>query len=36
MPGFKGDYHGRTEVLTFLGKAFAETGMELHSELFAR
>src|SRR5690349_3433386 len=36
MPGFEGDYHGRAEVLTFLGKAFEETGMELHSELFAR
>jgi len=31
MPGFEGDYHGRAEVLTFLGRAFAETGMEVHS-----
>jgi ketosteroid isomerase-like protein len=30
MPGFEGDYHGRDEVLAFLGRMFAETGMELN------
>jgi ketosteroid isomerase-like protein len=31
LPGFEGDYHGRAEVLAFFGRAFEETGMELHS-----
>jgi ketosteroid isomerase-like protein len=31
MPGFEGDYHGPSEVLSFLGRVFEETGMELHS-----
>ena len=30
MPGFEGDYHGRREVLAFLGRVFEETGMSLH------
>jgi uncharacterized protein len=29
MPGYEGDYHGRDGVLAFLGRMFAETGMEL-------
>ena len=31
MPGFEGDYHGRGEVVAFLGRVFEETSMELHS-----
>jgi predicted SnoaL-like aldol condensation-catalyzing enzyme len=30
MPGFEGDYHGRDEALTLLGRIFEETGMELN------
>ena len=29
MPGFEGDYHGRDGVLAFLGRMFAETGIEV-------
>jgi predicted SnoaL-like aldol condensation-catalyzing enzyme len=29
MPGFEGDYHGREGVLTFFGRMFAETGIEV-------
>jgi predicted SnoaL-like aldol condensation-catalyzing enzyme len=29
MPGFAGDYHGRDGVLAFLGRMFAETGIEV-------
>ena len=30
MPGFEGTYRGCDETLAFLGRVFAETGMELH------
>ena len=29
MPGFEGDYQGRDGVLAFLGRMFAETGIEV-------
>jgi ketosteroid isomerase-like protein len=29
MPGYEGDYHGRDGVLAFLGRMFAETGIEV-------
>ena len=29
MPGFEGDYDGRAGVLAFLGRMFAETGIEV-------
>ena len=29
MPGFEGDYDGRDGVLAFLGRMFAETGIEV-------
>jgi ketosteroid isomerase-like protein len=29
MPGYEGDYDGRDGVLAFLGRMFAETGMEV-------
>ena len=29
MPGFEGTYHGRDEAMALLGRAFAETGMEV-------
>jgi ketosteroid isomerase-like protein len=30
MPGFEGDYHGRTETLALLGRVFETTGLELN------
>jgi ketosteroid isomerase-like protein len=30
MPGFEGDYHGRTEALALLGRVFETTGLELN------
>jgi ketosteroid isomerase-like protein len=30
MPGFEGTYRGHSEILSLLGRVFAQTAMELH------